>query len=199
MDLHLGDNNLTDLSFDFTCLRNLRFLDLRDNRINTLSNHTLMKFDDLPERGANVRIDMLGNPFNCDCNIADFLNWMRSTKVDVMDKENYSCADGRPEFNINVRLGCSPDSVCHCNETGKENLFLKIYCSYCSSLWIQDHQGTTVILGILVVLMITLLLIIGYMNFNTIRVNTNTLLDKVCRRGQYTSILSKPEDQEVHV
>lgn len=104
MDLHLGDNNLTDLSFDFTCLRNLRFLDLRDNRINTLSNHTLMKFDDLPERGANVRIDMLGNPFNCDCNIADFLNWMRSTKVDVMDKENYSCADGRPEFNINVRL-----------------------------------------------------------------------------------------------
>lgn len=180
MDLHLGDNNLTDLSFDFTCLRNLRFLDLRDNRINTLSNHTLMKFDDMPERGANVRIDMLGNPFNCDCNIADFLTWMRFTKVDVMDKEAYSCADGRPEFNINVRLW-------------------DVHQIQCAVAMRQEHQGTTVILGILVVLMITLLLIIGYMNFNTIRVNTNTLLDKVCRRGQYTSILSKPEDQEVHV
>ncbi len=59
MDLYLGDNNLTDINFDFSCLRNLRFLDLRDNRINTLSNYTLNKFADLPNEGAGVKFDLL--------------------------------------------------------------------------------------------------------------------------------------------
>lgn len=63
----------------------------------------------------------------------------------------------------------------------------------------QDYQGTTVLLGLLVVLMIALLLIIGFMNYNSIRAGTTSFWEKVYRREQYTSILSKPEEQEVHV
>jgi len=180
MDLYLGDNNLTDINFDFSCLRNLRFLDLRDNRINTLSNYTLNKFADLPNEGAGVKFDLLGNPFNCDCNIADLLNWARTTKVDLLDKESYRCFNGLPESNVDKKL-------------------LDVYQIQCAVAGKQDHQGTTAVLVILVVLMIALLLVIGYMNFSTIRVKSSTLLDKVCHRGQYTSILSKPEEQEVHV
>jgi len=63
----------------------------------------------------------------------------------------------------------------------------------------QEYQGTTAVLGILVVLMIVLLAIIGYMNFNSIRTNTSSFWDQICRRGQYSTILTKPEEQEVHV
>lgn len=47
--------------------------------------------------------------------------------------------------------------------------------------------------------MTSLILIIGYMNFNNVRAGTVTLWEKVFLRGQYTHILSKPEEQEVHV
>ena len=37
------------------------------------------------------------------------------------------------------------------------------------------------------------------MNFTNVRAGTVVLWEKVLRRGQYTHILSKPEEQEVHV
>lgn len=59
MDIQLGDNNLTDVNFNFYCLPKLRFVDLRNNKIYNLPNHTLFKFDDLPNRGAGVKLDLL--------------------------------------------------------------------------------------------------------------------------------------------
>jgi hypothetical protein len=47
--------------------------------------------------------------------------------------------------------------------------------------------------------MSSLILIIGYMNFTNVRARTVALWEKVIHRGQYTHILSKPEEQEVHV
>jgi len=180
MDLQLGDNNLTDINFNFNCLRKLRFVDLRNNKIHNLSNSSLERFEELPGQGIGVKFDLLGNPFICDCHIADLLNWMRTTKVEVLDKQLYSCYDGVPSSNKDLKL-------------------LEIHQIQCIKVFKQEYQGTTVLLGILLVLMISLLLIIGYMNFNTIRTNTSSFWTKLCYKGQYTTILSKPEEQEVHV
>jgi len=180
MDLQLGDNNLTDINFNFDCLKNLRFMDLRDNRIHTLAHYTLNQFDYMPYDGANIKIDLMGNPFICDCNIVDLLHWMNHTKVQVLDKKFYTCYDGVPAKNRDKKL-------------------LNVHEFRCLTAPRQEYQGTTAVLGILVVLMIVLLAIIGYMNFNSIRTNTSSFWDQICRRGQYSTILTKPEEQEVHV
>lgn len=59
MDIQLGDNNLTDLSFNFDCLQSLRFIDLRNNKIYNLSNHTLTKFESMPNQGLGIKLDLL--------------------------------------------------------------------------------------------------------------------------------------------
>jgi len=180
MDLQLGDNNLTDINFNFDCLKHLRFMDLRDNRIHTLAHYTLNQFDYMPNEGANIKIDLMGNPFICDCNIMDLLQWMNHTKVKVLDKKFYTCYDGVPAKNRDKKL-------------------LNVHELRCLTASRQEYQGTTAVLGILVVLMILLLAIIGYMNLNSIRTSTTSFWDQMCRRGQYSTILTKPEDQEVHV
>ncbi|EFX80004.1 trophoblast glycoprotein-like [Daphnia pulex] len=180
MDIQLGDNNISEMNFNVGCIQNLRFIDLRNNKIHNLSNNTLSKFEELPEQGLGVKLDLMGNPFICDCQIADLLNWLRTTKVDVLEKESYSCYDGFPVSNINQQL---------------YNVH-QIQCAYAPK---QEYQGTTVLLGILLFLMTSLILIIGYMNFTNVRARTVALWEKVFHRGQYTHILSKPEEQEVHV
>ena len=59
MDLQLGDNNISDINFNFNCIENLRFIDLRNNRIHNLSNKTLLKFEELPKQGVGVKIDLM--------------------------------------------------------------------------------------------------------------------------------------------
>ncbi|KAI9559713.1 hypothetical protein GHT06_013718 [Daphnia sinensis] len=180
MDIQLGDNNISDISFNVGCIHNLRFIDLRNNKIHSLSNNTLSKFEDLPNQGLGVKLDLMGNPFICDCQIADLLNWLRTTKVDVLEKESYTCYDGLPAANA-------------------DELLYNVHQIQCAFAPKQEYQGTTVLLGILLFLMISLILIIGYMNFTSVRAGTVALWEKVVHRGQYTHILSKPEEQEVHV
>ena len=64
----------------------------------------------------------------------------------------------------------------------------------------KEYQGTTVLLGLLVVLLIGLVMIIGYMNYNSLSSRTNSLRKRFFRRDQqYSTILSKPVEEEVHV
>ncbi len=152
---------MTEITFNFDCLNSLRFIDLRNNKIYNLSNHTLAKFEDLPNRGLGVKIDLLVSFYLCsyfinivvvdlvlmvfilglwfivfrvthlsvivsiilqtviflllfnECivnlipksgKIADFLNWVRSTNVNVLEKESYRCYDGLPTSNTDQYL-----------------------------------------------------------------------------------------------
>jgi len=105
---------------------------------------------------------------------------MNHTKVQVVDKKFYTCYDGVPAKNRDKKL-------------------LNVHELRCLTAPRQEYQGTTAVLCILVVLMILLLAVIGYMNLNSIRTSTSSFLDQMCRRGQYSTILTKPEEQEVHV
>lgn len=59
MDLQLGDNNISEINFNFDCIQNLRFIDLRNNKIHNVSNKTLMKFEELPNQGVGVKVDLM--------------------------------------------------------------------------------------------------------------------------------------------
>uniref|UniRef100_A0A3B3QJW1 Trophoblast glycoprotein n=1 Tax=Paramormyrops kingsleyae TaxID=1676925 RepID=A0A3B3QJW1_9TELE len=72
--LNLSNNNL------------LRLLDLRSNALRVLHNSTLTAFSQPPD----LQVLLAGNPWLCDCNIEDFLSWLRESDR-VPDKFNLSC------------------------------------------------------------------------------------------------------------
>lgn len=59
MDLQLGDNNISEVNFNFDCIQNLRFLDLRNNKIHSISNRTLDKFEKLHKQGVEIKLDLM--------------------------------------------------------------------------------------------------------------------------------------------
>ena len=81
-DLYLGDNQLQDLDFNFECIKNLRFLDVRANKIKRLDRTTLNRIDQVFAGHPTTRkINLNLNPWVCDCNLRKFNNWVRTTKT----------------------------------------------------------------------------------------------------------------------
>jgi Leucine rich repeat len=96
MDLHLGDNRLTEIGFNVRCLTNLRFLDLERNSIAQLKMKDLKLLDELQNTKShkfNVTVDLSDNPFTCDCTAYNFAQWMKSSKVTVRNNQAYICVE----------------------------------------------------------------------------------------------------------
>jgi hypothetical protein len=105
MDLHLGDNQLTDINFDLGCLEHLRHLDIEYNKITNFNNQSLQRIDDVFGNASSGRsINMKGNPFRCDCQMKSFYDWFMSTSVKVSNREEVRCFDGFPKYNSGIRL-----------------------------------------------------------------------------------------------
>lgn len=84
--LNLSNNNLLFLDKTLLSLASLRLLDLRSNALKVLHNSTLAAFSQPPD----LQVLLAGNPWLCDCNIEDFLSWLRESDR-VSDKFNLSC------------------------------------------------------------------------------------------------------------
>ena len=59
MDLQLGDNNISEINFNIGCFENLRFIDLRNNKIHSVSNKTLMTLEEISLQGRRVKLDLM--------------------------------------------------------------------------------------------------------------------------------------------
>lgn len=59
MDLQLGDNKISEINFNLDCIQKLRFVDLRNNKINNLSNQTLSKLEELNSHNVRLKIDLM--------------------------------------------------------------------------------------------------------------------------------------------
>lgn len=93
MHLYLGNNLLSHVNFELSCLQNLQFLDLEGNRISSFSDIDLQSLDSLPSLDRKFTIDISDNPFICDCGINNFYSWLSKTKVDVRNREHLTCRD----------------------------------------------------------------------------------------------------------
>lgn len=88
----------------------LQDLDLRDNRFKILPTTTLAEFSLKPE----LHIRLAGNPWHCDCMIADTLLWLKNS-TQVADIQNLTCANPkglRRQLLVQVeesQLKCSGD------------------------------------------------------------------------------------------
>lgn len=94
LDLYLGDNALTALHFNISCLHNLRFLDLQRNKFKRILERDLHAMDTIVKHNQQIVVDFTGNPLECSCKLNPFINWMKKTKVFVRNKNNLMCYKG---------------------------------------------------------------------------------------------------------
>ncbi|XP_028653491.2 trophoblast glycoprotein b [Erpetoichthys calabaricus] len=85
--LDLRNNSLVSLRKDTFRNLSLHQLDLRSNALKTLCNSTLHSLDTQPD----IQVQLLDNSWICDCNIEDFVAWLRRTDI-VVDGTSLSCA-----------------------------------------------------------------------------------------------------------
>lgn len=168
MDLHLGDNYITGLSFNVSCLKHLRFLDLERNNISALSRAELAELDSLsyPYRHREFIIDITGNPLKCiSSNVKNIFTWMTKTNVTVRHKETLWCtgARGRPRNML----------------------------SFFEGKTVGTSRAITVLLVVLVIVLASLLAALAYISRDSIVMKCKPLIDAVSRKVQYTTIESQ--------
>ncbi|XP_058116548.1 asporin [Anopheles ziemanni] len=100
LDLHLGDNMLTELNFNLSCMPRLRFLDLERNRFELVRPRDLALLDDVqaePNRTVPLTVDFTYNPLVCDCALLPLIDWLDRTKVTVRNLDALVCLRNRQE------------------------------------------------------------------------------------------------------
>ncbi|KAL4226186.1 hypothetical protein ACF0H5_014172 [Mactra antiquata] len=111
--LYIGYNKLSNISFDLSLLKNLKYLDLRFNHLETLNMKTIKSLSSLKE----VTVNIVGNNFRCDCSkqSLDFLYWIATTNVKFEDIEQTLCyfvnESSIPIGDLNIvnyKLECQP-------------------------------------------------------------------------------------------
>uniref|UniRef100_A0A7M4FE18 LRRCT domain-containing protein n=1 Tax=Crocodylus porosus TaxID=8502 RepID=A0A7M4FE18_CROPO len=97
--LDLRNNSLVGLhNVSFQGLGQLESLNLSDNSLMRLKNATLSQLRSLPRL---QRISLSRNPWVCDCNIEDMVNWLKESNQ-VEGKGSLSCSN--PEGLLNKPL-----------------------------------------------------------------------------------------------
>ncbi len=91
-DLYLENNQIYDINFGFACIKKLRFLDLSYNKIKRLRSSTLKRIDETfhqPQRSTDPirKLNLLGNPFVCDCNLIPFQRWLSESTANLYKKD----------------------------------------------------------------------------------------------------------------
>jgi len=189
LDIYLGDNQLTDISFSLECLRKLRYVDLSYNKFRNLKESTLHKIDQVFSN-TNKKIDLHGNPFHCDCNMNFLRDWMMGgrDKRFLVNREEMRCYDGYPEFNAGIRiinlvkLECAPV---------KAHGFDPKATSH--------YAVTSTLLTVLIIITTTLLLVILWINRITVREKFSPLIENFKTSLQYSTLEKQEEIPEVHV
>ncbi|KAI1885560.1 hypothetical protein AGOR_G00205060 [Albula goreensis] len=96
-EIYLRNNTLVSIKEGIFRNMNLRNLDLRNNSLKELPNATLAEFSQ--QLGMSLLLGQ--NPWDCDCDIEDLVQWLRKTKL-VVDKRELACMD--PENLQRARL-----------------------------------------------------------------------------------------------
>ena len=94
--VYLAKNLINDFKLNLTCTPKLRLVDLTENQITTLTNSSFIY---LESSKAVFHINLENNPFRCDCNLNDFVNWIKRTKVFVLGRRLFTCKTGFPHTN----------------------------------------------------------------------------------------------------
>uniref|UniRef100_A0A8C0YIK2 Toll-like receptor 5a n=1 Tax=Cyprinus carpio carpio TaxID=630221 RepID=A0A8C0YIK2_CYPCA len=145
--LFLSSNRLQSLPEDiFKDLTSLIFLDLSFNSLKYLPNgifpkslqYLNLEFNSVYSVDPNLFstlsfLSLLGNDFNCDCNLRDFQTWLNQTNVTFFHPiEDVTCASPEDQYMVPVvrsSIQCEDEE----DETSVEKLRLVLFI-FCSTL-----------------------------------------------------------------
>ena len=85
--LHLSRNLIDKISFDLRNAKNLSFLDLEYNKLESIDKVALDWFDKLP----NVRINIANNNLKCTCENINFLLWVERNENKLIKMKDTFC------------------------------------------------------------------------------------------------------------
>ncbi len=88
--LDLSRNDITEFSANLVPLSRLRELDLRDNKLSSLSDHVTDALSRIAE-SQTVLVDLSGNPLLCQCHTLDFVSWMQDNLVTFLNNGSLLC------------------------------------------------------------------------------------------------------------
>ena len=87
-NLYLSGNRFESLAFDVKFLPNLKHVDLTYNSIPHLTHREMLSLDTL---GRSLTLNLTGNIITCACSSLKFLNWLKTTQVQVYRPMNLTC------------------------------------------------------------------------------------------------------------
>ncbi|XP_076060810.1 toll-like receptor 4 isoform X2 [Oratosquilla oratoria] len=179
--LYLGDNRLTDIDFNFDCIPKLSYIDIERNNIRSLSQDTISKLEKLSRQGRELTLDLLDNPFLCDCSSEPFLMWMHNTNIKLRDREDYRCFDGLPDSNTGKKLDQVQDLLCFDHE--------------------RDKASAAAIAGLafFVAFLSSLLLAVAFFHRERLKLLMTPYWDYLTRKIGYTGIAPEEAPKEVNV
>lgn len=110
--IHMSLNNMQQITFEISHLRDLKILDMRYNSIETLnafSRDSLDKLYNLQEQihqpaaeTSSLVVDLRGNPFSCDCRSMEFLKWFVNSPIVSPTRHMYFCKTGGQTYSMTV-------------------------------------------------------------------------------------------------
>lgn len=164
LDLYLGDNTLTALHFNISCLRKLHFLDLQRNKFTKILERDLHTMDTLVKHNQNIAVDFTANPFECSCKLNPFIKWLNKTKVFVRNKDNLRCYEDNISHELYEIKNCTP------------------------KLFSSTARGATILLFLLSIVLIGLVCALIYVQRTKLQKKIEPILDSVNKKVRYTSI-----------
>ncbi|XP_053977327.1 phospholipase A2 inhibitor [Hylaeus volcanicus] len=173
LDLYLGDNILTGMHFNISCLLKLRFLDLQRNNFTKVLERDLHTMDAIVKRNQSLAVDFSGNPFQCSCKLNPFVKWMNKTSVFIRNKNSLKCNEGKTAHEIHETKDC----------------MAKLYSS--------APRGATVLLFFLSLVLIGLVCALIYVQRIKLQKKIEPILDSVNKRVRYTSIATGDSRENV--
>ncbi|KAF5288108.1 hypothetical protein FQA39_LY15495 [Lamprigera yunnana] len=170
LDVYLGNNYISSLNFNISCIDKLRFLDLENNNITFFTLKDLDNLDRMtyPHRNHSLVIDIGGNPFKCDEAIKNLYNWMHNTNVTIRNKE-----------------------LIQCHQETYGNKFIYNLKSLVTNKHARVSQAVSVLVIVLSVILLSLLAAYVYIAKDKFRNKLAPILEIVSRKVHYTTIESQ--------
>ncbi|XP_071121921.1 toll-like receptor 4 [Mytilus edulis] len=98
--LDLSENMIDDINFQISHMRKLMFLNVRNNRISTLSQYAMNELDSVAKENNNLTIDLSGNNLVCNCDSLSFVKWIVNTPTNFHLLEKYECKTSKKSISF---------------------------------------------------------------------------------------------------
>ncbi|KAI4477608.1 hypothetical protein M0804_012725 [Polistes exclamans] len=172
LDLHLGDNALTGLHFNLSCLHKLRFLDLQRNKFTKILDSDIRTMESVIKQNQSLTVDFSKNPLTCSCRLNPFIEWMNKTKVFIRNKSSLQCVEDEKPKSIYEVHPCP--------------LGLRL-----------SKTGILIALYFFTFLLVVLLCALVYVNRIKLRKKFEPIINSVNKRVRYSTIATGETREDV--